>query len=171
MLKQYLELGQIVGTHGVRGELRVQPWCDSPEFLCGFSTVYLGKERKAVRVLGARPHKNIALVKLEGTVTVEQGDRLRGQILYMDRKDAKLEEGAYFIQDLIGLTVVDADTGARYGKLTDVMQTGANDVYEVTGGQGAVYLVPAIESVVVSLEPESGVAKIRPMKGIFDDAD
>lgn len=171
MLKPFLELGQIVGTHGVRGELRVQPWCDTPSFLCGFSTVYLGAEKKATRVLSARPHKNIALVRLEGITTVEQGDRLRGQILYLDRRDAKLEKGVHFIQDLIGLKVVDADSGKSYGTLTDVLQTGANDVYEVTGERGKTYLVPAIPPVIISLEPEEGFARIRPIKGIFDDAD
>ena len=171
MLKPFLELGQVVGTHGVRGELRIQPWCDTPSFLCGFSTVYLGAEKKAIRVLSARPHKNIALVRLEGVNTVEQADRLRGQILYMDRKDAKLEKGVHFIQDLIGLAVIDADSGKTYGTLTDVMQTGANDVYEVTDDAGNTYLVPAIPSVIVSLEPEEGFVRLRPIKGIFDDAD
>ncbi len=79
MLKPFLELGRIVGTHGVRGELRVQPWCDTPSFLCKFSTVYLGTEKKAFHVLSARPHKNIALVRLEGITTVEQADQIRGQ--------------------------------------------------------------------------------------------
>ena len=171
MLKPYLELGQVVGTHGVHGEVRVQPWCDSPSFLCGFSTVYLGEEKRAIPVLGAKPHKNLALLRLKGVDTVEQGDRLRGQVLYMDRKDAHLEEGTYFIQDLTGMTVIDADSGAHYGTLTDVLQTGANDVYEVTDAKGNVYLVPAIPPVIISLDPAAGVARIRPIKGIFDDAD
>lgn len=171
MLKPFLELGRIVGTHGVRGELRVQPWCDTPSFLCKFSTVYLGIEKKAFHVLSARPHKNIALVRLEGINTVEQADRIRGTILYMDRKDAHLEPGVHFIQDLIGLHVINADSGKSYGILTDVMQTGANDVYEVTGEDGKTYLVPAIPSVIISLEPEEGVARIRPIEGIFDHAD
>ena len=73
MIKQYLEIGEIVGTHSIHGEIRVNPWCDSPEFVKKFKTLYFDNEgKKAVKVISARPHGNIVLLKLEGTDTVEE---------------------------------------------------------------------------------------------------
>jgi 16S rRNA processing protein RimM len=171
MLKQYLEAGKIVGTHGVKGELRVEPWCDSAGFLAQFHTLYWDRGAVPVTVLSSRPHKSLLLVRIEGVNTVEQGDALRGRVLYLDRRDARLPEGRWFIQDMLGLSVRDADTGKCYGTLTDVLQTGANDVYQVTAPGGREYLIPSIPQVVVRRDPEHGIMLIRPMKGIFDDED
>lgn len=170
MLKKYLEAGKIVGSRGLRGELRVEPWCDSAEFLCCFHKLYWRAGEEEVRVKTARVHKNMALLTLEGIETVEQADLLRGRILYLDRSDCKLEPGRYFIQDMLGLTVLDADDPTIcYGELTDVYQTGANDVYEITGAEGKPYLIPAIPDVIVGKEIEQGRLFIRPLEGIFDE--
>lgn len=91
-------------------------------------------------VTAARLQKGNVLLHLEGVDTVEEAEKLRNQVLYMDRDEVELEEGVYFIQDLIGLEVLDVDTGKSYGKLTDVMQTGANDVYEVKDADGKTVL-------------------------------
>lgn len=170
-MKQYLEAGQIVSTHGIKGELKVMPWCDSPEFLCKLKTLYFGEGTQPVKVLRARVQKNMVLMTLEGVETVEQGDQLRNKILYLNRDDVKLPKGVYFQQDLIGLAVLDADTGAVYGKLTDIIETGANDVYEITGEDGKKYLFPAVNSMIAERNPEEGFVKVRPIKGIFDDED
>ena len=170
MLKEYLEIGKVVGTHGIQGELRVECWCDSPEFLAKFRNLYFneGKEKLDIK---ARPHKNIALVKIKGVDTIEQGDLLRGKVLYMRRRDAKLEKGAHFVQDLIGLEIKDAETDKVYGTLTDVLKTGANDVYEMKTDGVKVYYIPVIPDVVKKIEPEKGFVLITPMKGLFDDED
>ena len=165
---KFLEAGQIVGTHGVRGEVRVQPWCDSPQQLATFKKLYWDAEgKKPVKVKG-RPHKNIALLTLEGITTVEAAQVLRGKMLYVDRKDLKLPKGHYLVQDLIGLTVVDADTGATYGTLTDVSQTGANAVYHMATEKGEV-LIPAIPDVVIEIDFKKDILRLRPMKGLLDD--
>ncbi len=169
MKKKYIEAGRIVGTHGLRGEVRIDPWCDSAEFLCGFKKLY-DAQGELLKVKRARVHKNIAVVQLEGTDTVEQADALRGRIVFIDRNDARLPEGVNFIQDLIGLRVEDADSGTFYGEVTDVLKTGANDVYQVSM-DGRDYLVPVIPDVVVEKDIDGGVIKIRPIKGIFDDED
>ena len=83
----------------------------------------------------------------------------------------RLPKGTWFLQDLLGLTVLDVDTGKEYGKLTDILKTGGNDVYQVTSPEGKTYLVPSIPQVVLERDPEGGVVKIRPIKGIFDDED
>lgn len=165
--KQFLEAGRIIGTHGVHGEVRVQPWCDSPEFLSQFKTLYYDEGKTPVRVK-SRPHKNMALITLEGVATVQDAAALRGRMLYLNREDAHLKQGSYFIQDLIGLRVVDADSGEEYGTLTDVIATGANDVYSVRTPKGEV-LIPAVPSVILETDVDGGLMRIRAIKGMFDD--
>ena len=167
-MKQYLEIGKIVNVHGLRRDVKVVPWCDEPEFLCEFDTLYLGKAQKPVNVTAARLQKGNVLLHLEGVDTVEAAEQLRNQVLYMDRDEVELEEGVYFIQDLIGLEVLDADTGKSYGKLSDVMQTGANDVYEIKDETGKTVLIPAIPDVVQETDLDGGVMRIRPLEGLFD---
>ncbi|MBQ9742592.1 MAG: 16S rRNA processing protein RimM [Ruminococcus sp.] len=170
MLKEYLEIGKIVGTHGVMGECRVECWCDSPAFLSQFKNLYFDKGAQKLSVKG-RPHKNIALLKIEGVTTVEQADMLRGRILYMRRKDVKLPKDVYFVQDLLGLEVRDADTDQVYGNITDVLRTGANDVYEVKDTEGKAFYIPVIDDIVTKKDPKNGVVLIKPMKGLFGDED
>ena len=167
-MKQYLEIGKIVNVHGLRGDVNVVPLGDEPEFLCEFDTLYLGKAQKPVNVTAARLQKGNVLLHLEGVDTVEAAEQLRNQVLYMDRDEVELEEGVYFIQDLIGLEVLDADTGKSYGKLSDVMQTGANDVYEIKDETGKTVLIPAIPDVVQETDLDGGVMRIRPLEGLFD---
>ena len=82
-MKSYLEIGKIVTLHGLRGDVKVQPWCDDAEFLCEFPVLYLGKEKKEVEVSHARPQKNMVLLHLEGYDTPEQAETLRNQILFL----------------------------------------------------------------------------------------
>lgn len=166
--KPFLEAGEITGTHGVRGELRVQPWCDSPEQFATFKTLYWDAAGEKKVKAKSRPHKQMALVKLEGVDTVEDAAALRGRVLYVSRRDIKLEPGRHLVQDLIGLTVVDADTGEEYGKLTEVSQTGANAVYHMATPKGEV-LIPAIPDVIVAIDTLADILRLRPMKGLFDD--
>lgn len=172
MKKRYLECGKIVSTHGVRGEVRVQPWCDTPAYLCGFVTLYLRKGEKAVEVESARVNKNMVLLKLRGVDDLDAAVTLRGSVVYIDREDAPEDEsGGFFVQDLLGLRALDADTGRDWGELTDVFFTGANDVYEITGEDGVKRLIPAIRDVVLETDPEAGFLRIRPLEGLFDPED
>lgn len=169
MKKQYLETGKIVGTHGIKGEVRIDPWCDSPEFLACFPKLYLDDKGETFIEVKSRPHKNITLAKIKGVDSIEQAERLRGKIVYINRDDIELEEGVNFVQDLIGLEVRDVDNGKVYGKLTDVIYTGANDVYEITDDNGKKYLAPVIDEVIVETNVDEGYVLIYAMKGIFDD--
>lgn len=172
MIKNYLELGQIVGTHGIRGELRVNPRCDTPEFAKRFKTLYFDENGNSpVKVITSRPHGNIILMKLEGVDTVEAAAALKNRLLYLKREDAHLPDGSWFIAELIGCEVLDADNGKRYGELTDVSETGANDVWYITDDKGGEYLIPAIKEVVINADVKENRIYIRPLKGIFDDAD
>ena len=169
MIKKFIETGKIVGTHGIKGMLRVQPWSDSPEFLTGFKYLYTDSEGKnRLEIVSAKPHGNVVLMAVSGVGSIEDAEKLRGTVIYIDRDDAGLPEGRFFITDLIGCSVTDFDSGKILGTLTDVSQTGANDVWHIENG-GKEYLVPAIEDVIMTVEPQNGVVSIRPLKGIFDD--
>lgn len=171
MKKQFLEIGKIVATQGVHGEVRVQYYCDSAEVLCDFDVLYLDKGKTEVTISRAYPHKNIVVMKLDGIDAIEQAQPLIGKLLYMDRDDAQLEEGLYFIQDIIGLTVKDADTGRVYGKITDVYQNGASDVYSIRRQDGGELMFPCIDEVVIKTDIDNGEMLIRPLKGLFEGAE
>lgn len=171
MKKQYLDTGKIVGTHGIKGEVRIEPWCDSPQFLSEFKKLYLDDKGETFIEVKSRPHKNITLAKIKGIETVEQAEKFRGKVVYINRDDIILEDGVNFVQDLIGLEVKDADNSTVYGKITDVLRTGANDVYEITDSNNKKYLAPVIDEVIVERNIDNGYVLIRPMKGIFDDED
>ena len=111
--------------------------------------------------------KNTVIAKIEGVDTPEAAEKLRNKVLYMHRDDLELDDDTYFIQDLIGIEVRDADTNEVYGTIVDVMQTGANDVY-VIKGENREYLVPAIADVVVSTDIDGSLMTIRPLDGLFD---
>ena len=169
MKKQYLETGKIVGTHGIKGMTRVQVWADNNEFLSQFKFVYTDKDGNGkLEISRVQSHGTVALVAFKGVNTIEQAEKLRGTVIYINRKDAKLPEGRYFITDLLGCEVFDADTNELLGKITDVSETGANDVWHITRNSKE-YLVPAIADVIVSVEKKKKKAVIRPMKGIFDE--
>ena len=172
MRKKFLEVGKIVSTHGLKGDVKVDPWCDDEEFLCEFEELYLdsaGKEK--IKVLSAKVHKNIVLMRLDSVDSIEKAELLRGKVLFMDRTDVELAEGEHFIQDILGLSVFDVDTNRCYGKVTDVLKTGANDVYQVTSDDGKDYLIPVIDEVICEVDVDNNFMKIRPLKGIFDDED
>ena len=173
MIKEYLELGQIVSTHGIKGEMRFNPWCDTPDFVKKFKTLYFdNKGENKINVISARPHGNVAILMLDGIDDIDKARSLKNKVLYMKRSDAKLPKGTWFIQELFDCTVIDADDeGKTYGTLTDVSMTGANDVWHITDGDGKEYLIPAIPPVVIDTDVVKGIIKIRPLKGIFDDED
>lgn len=167
MKKQYLEAGKIVTTHGIKGEVKIMPYTDYPELLCEFDRLFIGKNHEEIAIDRSRAFKGMVIAKLEGVNTPEDASKLRNKILYMHRDDLELDDDTYFIQDLIGIEVHDADTDFVYGTITDVMQTGANDVY-VINGINREYLIPAIPEVVISTDIDGNIMTIRPLEGLFE---
>jgi len=157
-----IESGVIVGTHGVRGEIRVEPWCDGPEFLLQFKTVYLAG--KPYPVEAARVHKSLALLKLRGVDDVQTAQALRGREVWIDRTGVVLPEGRYFVRDLTGLSVVDAD-GVRVGTLYEVMSLPAHDVYRVQGEDGERY-IPATPQFVKEIDLSAGIVRVELIEGM-----
>jgi 16S rRNA processing protein RimM len=170
MPEKFLKVGQIVGTHGVRGEMRVQPWCDSPQFLAGFKKLYTNKDLDNKLKVKSRAHGNICLVKAEGVDSIESAEMLRGTVLYIDRSDCKLPEGSYFIEDIIGCKAVDYNTNEELGTICDVSQTGANDVWHIKR-DGKEYLIPNVPVFVKKVDIEGEVVYLTPLEGTFDDED
>jgi 16S rRNA processing protein RimM len=171
MIKEYLEIGQIVSTHGIRGEIRLNPWCDGPEFVKKFKTLYCDdKGNKSFKIISCRPHGNVAVIKLEGVDTVEAARALKNTVLYMKRSDVNLPAGKWFISELIGCTVLDADDNSVvYGKIKDIDSGMANDIWyiEIPGKEDV--LIPAIKDVVIRCDVAEDKVYIRPLRGLFDE--
>ncbi|MCM1286209.1 MAG: ribosome maturation factor RimM [Acetobacter sp.] len=168
-MKQYLEVGKINNTHGVKGEMKLMLWCDDIDYLKQFDVLYLDNNgNKSVEIISVRPQKNNAIIKIEGINTIEQAEELKGSILYCDRDDAEIDEDANYIADLIGCYVVDIDTEEEYGKVVDVVNYGSCDIYDIESW-GKHSLIPATPDIVKEINTEYKVIRIKAMKGLFDE--
>lgn len=165
MPEQYLEVGKITNVHGIMGEVRVQPWADSPEFLCGFKTFYVDASHWPIQVERARVHKNMAILKLEGVTDVPSALAMRNAVLYIDRADAHLPEGSFFLVDLYGLEVRDAQSGQVLGKIADVLTLPANNVYVIRGGEREL-MIPAVPQFIAETNVEGGYLRVNLIEGL-----
>ena len=166
-MEQLLETGKIVTLHALKGEVKVEPWCDSPELLAEFDELYL--DGRWVKDERTRVQKRMDITNLEGYFSPEEASKLIGKILYLDRDQLELDEGTYFIADLIGMKVIDADDPEKvYGTLTQVSETGANDIYHILFADGKTRYIPAIPQVVISTDVENKIMTIRPLEGLFE---
>ena len=161
MRKEFLEAGRIVNTHGVRGEVKIQPWTDSPDFLLGFRTLYV--EGEPLRVRAARVHKTMVIAALEGIEDVNAAMALKNKLVSIRRTDAKLEKGAFFLQDIIGADVVD-EQGNPLGKLAEVLDLPAGNVYVVQGEREI--LIPAVPAFIRKTDVDAGVITVRLIEGM-----
>ena len=158
---KYIEAGQIVNTHGIHGEVKIQPWVDSPEFLRKFKTLYI--RNAPVKVRSARVHKGSVIASLEGVDDVNAAMALKNQTVYIDRADAHLPKGTFFLADILGARVVTED-GKELGRLDDVLDLPANRVYVVEGEQE--YLIPAIPEFIRDTDIENGVITVHMIEGM-----
>lgn len=170
-MQEYLECGKIVGAHGIRGAMRVECYCDSPAVLAKLPTVYIKRADGSfapykVEKGAAKPPQ--ALLTLAGIETPEQVMPLRGTLLYAHRADIPLKKGDYFLVDLLGLPVLDADTGARYGVLLSVDDAPASKLYTVRTDSGRDVLLPAVSEFVKEIRIGECI-RIRPIPGFFDE--
>ena len=163
MKNQFLEAGEIVNTHGIQGEVKIVPWCDTPEFLCGFDTLYI--DGAPVKVRAARAHKGNVLARLEGVDDVNAAMRLKGKRVSIDRTGVELPDGRHFIADLIGLTVLNDDTGEELGTIADVLTPPAHEVY-VVRGKGKEYLIPAVDAFLRGTNVEEGWVRVHLIEGM-----
>lgn len=160
--KQFIEAGEIVNTHGVRGEVKIRSWLDSPEFLAGFRTLYL--DGKPVKVRSARVHKEFVIAVLEGVDDLNSAMAMKNKVAYINRADAHLPEGGYFLADLMGARMV-SETGEALGVLTDVLERPGNNVYVVSDGARE-RLIPAVPAFIIGTDLENGVITVRLIEGL-----
>ena len=157
----YIDAGRIVNTHGVRGEVRIEVWLDSPALLKRCGRVYIGGEEK--KILSAREHKGFLIAQLEGVTDVNAAQALKNRVMQIARADARLPRGAYFLQDLIGASVVD-ESGAEIGKLAEVLELPGQRVYVVRGETE--HLIPAVPAFLLNTDADAGVITVRLIEGM-----
>lgn len=167
MRAAYLECGKIINTHGIDGAVKLESWCDSPDILADLERVFIkeGNTYTQYDVLRASVFKQFVIAKLDGVKDIDAAQALVGTVIYAAREDFELGEGDYFIADLIGLDIIDADSGKVLGKLREVINRGASDIYVIDTPDGE-RMMPAVEEFVDRVELDSGIY-VRPIEGMF----
>ncbi len=169
-MEDLLRVGVIANTHGIRGEVKVFPTTDEKERFKDLKKVILdtGKEQKVLEIQSVRFFKNLVILKFKGIDNINDIEMYKGKDLLVTREDAvPLEEGEYFIADLLDLDVY-SDEDEKIGVLYDVMQTGANDVYVVKTEEGKEILLPAIDECILDIDLEESRMTVHIMEGLLD---
>ena len=167
---ELLQVGVITSTHGIKGEVKVFPTTDDPNRFKILKDVILDTDKELIelKVSGVKFFKKFVILKFKGINDINDIEKYKGKKLLVTRENAvELEEGEHFIADLIGLKVV-TDEDEELGELTDVLQTGANDVYEVRMDNGKDVLIPAIKDCILDVNIEEGIMKVHLLKGLID---
>jgi len=165
----YIECGKIINTHGCKGGLKLESWCNSPEELVNLKNLFLFENGiyKSYKVLKASIFKQFVLVELDGINDMDLAIKLKNNIVYASRDDFELEDGEYFIADVIGLSVIDVDSNKIYGKISDIINRGASDIYVITTDNGEV-MVPVVDEFIKDVNIEKGIVLIKPIDGMFN---
>lgn len=169
-MEDLLQVGIITSTHGVRGEVKVYPTTDDPRRFRRLKEVVLdtGKEKMNLEIGGVKFFKQFVILKFKGLDNINDIEKYRQKSLYVTRKNAvRLQRDEYFIADLIGLKVQDED-GKELGTVKDVIETGANDVYEVEMADGKSLLLPAIKQCILNVDVENGTMQVHVLEGLLD---
>ncbi len=164
----YVSAGTITSTHGIRGEVKVYPTVDDPDRFSSFGKVLLsnGKTEVEAEIENVKYFKNLVIVKFRGIDDINDVMKYRRWNILVTREDAAdLKEGQYFEVDIIGLKVV-TDDDREIGKITEILHTGANDVYTVKGESGKEILIPAIQQCILDVDLENGVMKVHLLNGM-----
>ena len=169
-MEDLLQVGIITSTHGVRGEVKVYPTTDDPRRFRRLKEVVLdtGREKLNLEIEGVKFFKQFVILKFKGLDNMNDIEKYRQKSLYVTRKNAvRLQRDEYFIADLIGLKVQDED-GKELGTVKDVIETGANDVYEVEMADGRSLLLPAIKQCILNVDVENGMMQVHVLEGLLD---
>ena len=172
-MEDLYQVGSITQTHGIRGEVKVFPLTDDISRFKNMKNLLLdgGKDGYiSLEVENARPQKNLVILKFKGIDNINDIEKYKGQGLYVTKENrVELKDDEYFIADLIGCEVyVDTDSDKKFGTISDVLETGANDVYEITLENGKIVLVPAIKECILNVDIEGGRVDIHLLEGLMD---
>ena len=157
----YLEAGKIINTFGVRGEVKLDPWCDSAEFLKPLKTLYIDGAPRAVA--SSRVHKGMLIIRFADVEDVNSAMLLKNKIVYFARSDVHLPKGRHFVADLLGAAVVD-EQGAEIGKLTEVLDMPAGQVYVVQGETE--HTIPAVPEFILDIDADGKVIRVHLIEGM-----
>ena len=157
----YLEAGKILNTFGVRGEVKLDPWCDSAEFLKPLKTLYIDGAPRAVA--SSRVHKGMLIIRFADVEDVNSAMLLKNKIVYFARSDVHLPKGRHFVADLLGAAVVD-EQGAEIGKLTEVLDMPAGQVYVVQGETE--HTIPAVPEFILDIDADGKVIRVHLIEGM-----
>lgn len=164
-----LEIGKIVNTHGLKGEIKVIPWTNTPEVFEDIEYIYVkGREEAKFDISNIKYQKNNIILRLKGINDISEAEKLKNSIITADREQlGELEEGEYYITDLIDCTV-EAEDGSIYGLVKDVINTGSSDIYVVKRDEMKDLLIPVIDDVVLNIDIEAKRITVRLMEGLED---
>ena len=167
-LTAYIECGKIINTHGCYGGLKLESWCNSPEELAKLKKLYIKKDGEFEKhtVEKASVFKQFVIANLSGIKTMDDALALKDTVVYALRKDFRLDDGEYFIADLTGLDIIDANNGKIYGKLLEVINRGASDIYVVKTENGEC-MIPVVPEFVKSVDVKKGIF-VTPIEGMLD---
>ncbi len=167
--KKYLECAIIINTHGINGGVKLESLCDTPDVLAGLKRVFFlenGKYREA-KILHTSVFKSFVIASIEGVTDMDAAIALKGKTLYAARQDFVLEDGDFFIVDLIGLDVIDNTSGKTYGQVVDVINRGASDIYVVKTPSGE-RMMPAVKEFIKRTDLEKGIF-VETIPGLLSD--
>ncbi len=166
---KYIECGKIINTHGIRGGVKLESWCNTPSDLAALRRIYIKKDAEYVekKLIKASVFKQFVIAELEGVTDPDLAIALKGTVLFAAREDFRLSEGEYFISDLIGLEVIDADSGKVYGKLLETVNRGASDIYVVDTPSGE-RMIPVVDEFIDRVDIDRGIF-VRPIPGMLED--
>lgn len=163
-----IEIGKIVNTHGLKGHIKVEPWCDGIETFEYLKRVFVNGTEYSMD--SVKLQKNLFLVKFIELTTVEDAELLKGKIIYANEDEMPpLPEGVYYLKDIVGLSVYE---GEKFiGEITDWIETGANNVYIIKRPKGKDLLIPAIDSVINEVDIENKKMSVTLLEGLMEDED
>ncbi len=165
---KYIECAKIINTHGCRGGLKLEAWCNTPEDLASLKRVFLLDRGVYTehRVIKASVFKQFVLVEISDIDDMDSAIALKNKILYADRQDFELEDGEYFITDLIGIKVIDTDNGKVYGTVSDIINRGASDIYVINTENGE-RMIPAVDEFIIKTDINEGIF-VKVIPGLLD---
>lgn len=164
----YIECGKVINTHGCYGGIKVESWCNSPEEFTELRRVFVKENQnyREYKIVKASVMKQFVIAGLDMVTSMDQALALKGKTVYALREDFHLAEGEYFIADLSGLSVIDAQTGKKYGTLKEVINRGASDIYVIDTPNGE-RMMPAVDEFVDHVDIREGVF-VTPIDGMLD---
>ncbi len=163
-----IEIGKIVNTHGLRGHIKVEPWCDGIETYEYLNRVFINNFEYEIE--SVKLQKNLFLLKFTNLNSIEDAEKLKNKIIYANEEEMPpLPEGVFYIKDIIGLSVYDGDKFV--GEIVDWIETGANNVYIIKRPDGKDVLIPAIDSVIKEIDIENKKMSVNMLEGLMEDDD